>query len=118
MTIMIVDDNEQMRKFLKSYFNNSKADIIECSNGKEAVKKYNSNLPDWVLMDIRMPVMDGIEATRKIVDSFPDARIIIVTEHDDKSLREEAVKAGALKYILKDNLSILQTYFTKDMENL
>ena len=112
MTIMIVDDNRQMREFLKGYFKDSEADIVECSNGKEAVDSYNSVLPDCVLMDVKMPVMDGIEAARKIIKKFPAAKIIMVTEYDDRNLREAADKAGARKYILKDDLSMLRAYLT------
>lgn len=111
MTIMIVDDNKQMREFLKSYFASSENKIFECSNGKEALENYGSFVPDYVLMDLKMPVMDGVEATHRIVQLFPNAKIIMVTEYDDKHLRDEAKKAGAKGYILKDNLSNLRTFF-------
>jgi len=107
---MIVDDNKQMRKFLKSYFTNSETEIVECQNGLEACEIYFSVNPDYVFMDIKMPILDGIEATRKIISAFPSAKIIIVTEYDDKHLREEAKKAGVHDYVLKDNLSLLRPY--------
>ncbi len=107
MKIMIVDDNRQMREFLKSFFSSAENNIIECVNGLEAGETYGLYNPDYVLMDIRMPVMDGIEATKRIINSFPKAKIIIVTEFDDEHLRGEADKAGAQKYLLKDNLSEL-----------
>lgn len=105
---MIVDDNILMRKFLTSYFADAGIKIIECQNGFEAYETYNLVNPDYVFMDIKMPVLDGIEATRKIVSAFPSAKIIMVTEYDDKHLREEAEKAGARDYVLKDNLSLLK----------
>jgi two-component system, chemotaxis family, chemotaxis protein CheY len=107
---MIVDDNKQMRKFLKSYFASSETEIIECQNGLEAYEIYFSVNPDYVFMDIKMPVLDGIEATRKIISAFPSAKIIIVTEFDDNHIREEAKKAGVQDYVLKDNLSLLRPY--------
>ncbi len=110
MRIMIVDDNNQMRKFLKGFFAGVEAEIIECQNGLEAYETYNSANPDYVFMDIKMPVLDGIGATRKIVSAFPLAKIIMVTEYDDIHLREEAQKAGAQDYVLKDNLSLLKLY--------
>ncbi len=107
---MIVDDNKHMRKFLRSYFAGSETEIVECQNGLEAYETYNSVKPDYVFMDIKMPVLDGIEATRKIISAFPSAKIIMVTEYDDKHLREEAEKAGVKDYVLKDNLSLLKPY--------
>jgi len=109
---MIVDDNKQMREFLKSYFASSENKIFECSNGKEAFENYSLFVPDYVLMDLKMPVMDGVEATHQIVKSFPNAKIVMVTEYDDIHLRDEAKKAGAKGYILKDNLSNLKTFFS------
>lgn len=107
---MIVDDNKQMRNFLKSYFAAPGMEIAECENGLEAYENYRSLLPDYVFMDIKMPVMDGIEATKKIILSFPKAKIIIVTEYDDECLRDEADKAGACGYLLKDDLSRLKKF--------
>jgi len=112
VTIMIVDDNRQMRKFIRTYFIGLDAEIVEFANGLDAVEGYKNYSPDYVLMDIKMPVMDGCEATRKILESFPDANIVMVTEYDDKHMREEAKKAGAKGYISKDNLSQLLTFFS------
>jgi len=109
---MIVDDNKQMRKFLRSYFASSENKIFECSNGKEAFENYGMLIPDYVLMDLKMPVMDGVEATHQIVQSFPDAKIVMVTEYDDTHLRDEAEKAGAKGYILKEDLSNLKAFFS------
>jgi CheY-like chemotaxis protein len=111
MKIMIVDDNQQMRRFIRHYFWGMDISIVELSNGFEAVEKFGDLLPDLVLMDIKMPVMDGLEATRRIIELYPSAKIIIVTEYDDIHLREEAEKAGAHGYVLKDNLSLLRIYY-------
>lgn len=107
---MIVDDNRQMRNFLKSYFSVSEIEIIECENGLEALETFSAVNPEYVFMDIKMPVMDGIEATKRIIHSFPKTKIIIVTEYDDEHLRCEAIKAGASGYLLKDNLSGLYKF--------
>ena len=61
--------------------------------------------PDWVLMDIKMAPMDGITATNKIRNLYPDANIIIVTDYDDANLKNEARAAGAVGYVLKENLT-------------
>ena len=64
---MIVDDNEDVRFFLRSLFEDKAEEIIECSNGLTAVELYNEHQPDVVLMDIEMKTMDGITATEKII---------------------------------------------------
>jgi NarL family two-component system response regulator LiaR len=73
----------------------------EASNGEEAVKLCHSLKPQVVLMDLMMPVMDGVTATRTIHDRWPDIRIIALTSFGEKELVEEALKAGAMGYLLK-----------------
>ncbi len=72
-----------------------------------ALEMYRTHHPDWVLMDVRMPEVDGITATHRIKDAFPDARIIMVSGHNDPLLQKQAHEAGAIAYVLKDDLSQL-----------
>lgn len=65
---------------------------------------FREERPDLVLMDIMMPDMDGLEASRRIRAEFPDARIVIVTYYDDQGLRDAALAAGVSGYVLKENL--------------
>ncbi len=80
-------------------------DFLECATGGEAVKAYPAHRPDWVLMDIMMNGMDGISATKEIVRGFPGARVLIVTQYNDPDLREEAQTAGAVGYVMKEDLT-------------
>ena len=80
------------------------SEIYECSGGAEAMAKYAVLRPDWVLMDIVMEQMDGLEATRLLISDFPEAKIVIVTSYDDEYLRDAAHAAGADGYVMKDNL--------------
>jgi len=113
MRILITDDHAEMRQLIKTVIADLAAGMIECENGSEALDIYRESQPDWVIMDIKMPVTDGISATRQIKAAFPTARIIIVTDYDDRRLRRAALSAGACEYIIKDELirlrEILQT---------
>ena len=102
--LMIVDDNEQMRRTIRSVVSDLVEAIYECEDGRQAVALYAEHQPDWVLMDLRTKEMDGLEATSRIVASFPQARIVIVTGYDDSELREAARQAGACHYIDKRHL--------------
>ena len=75
----------------------------EARNGLTAVKMAETLKPDIVIMDISMPVMNGIEATRKILEADPKTKVIILSMHSDKRYVQELLKAGALGYLLKDN---------------
>jgi two-component system, NarL family, response regulator DegU len=104
MKLLIVDDNINTRKLIRSIMNPYGYEIIETDNGSDAVKLYASEHPDCVLMDYEMPGMNGIQATENIRALFPNARIIIVTMFDDEYLRVAAMKSGAERYVLKEDL--------------
>jgi CheY-like chemotaxis protein len=101
---LIVEDNELMRRLIKGLIGGLVDVVIECGSGEAACEVYAVNRPDWVLMDIQLPGLDGITAAGRIKAAFPPARILIVTEHGDESLRQAAREAGACGYVLKENL--------------
>ena len=104
MKIMIVDDNKQVREMIKSLLTQPEIEFCECSDGTQVEGMYRIHRPDWVLMDVMMTEIDGITATRTLKRSHPEARVLIVTQYDDSTMREEARLAGADGYIAKDNL--------------
>ncbi len=104
MKLLIVEDSLSVRQILRSVVAPFANEIDECGDGGEAVSLYASGQPDFVLMDIDLGEMDGITTTRKIRANDPNAKIIIVTNYDENDLREEARKAGACGYVLKENL--------------
>jgi CheY-like chemotaxis protein len=104
ISVMIVDDSDEMRRMLRAVLADVADPIYECHDGEDAGAVYAAHRPDWVLMDVSMEHVDGITATRHIVDAFPDARIVMVTQYDDVSLQTAARAAGACGYVLKDNL--------------
>jgi two-component system chemotaxis response regulator CheY len=104
MRILIADDNQRMRRLLRTLLKSLLTECWEAENGLEAVEKYQAHHPDAVLMDIRMPVMDGLEATRRIVALDPNAIIVMVTDYDDPSYRTMSMMVGAWKYVIKDSL--------------
>jgi DNA-binding NarL/FixJ family response regulator len=102
--LLIVDDHTVVRQGLSMLFGT--VDDIEvvgtAEDGVLALNQVNALTPDVVLMDIGMPRLDGIEATRQIVTADPDARIVILTGDTDQTKVQQAVEAGALGYLLKD----------------
>lgn len=107
MKVLIVEDNQAMRHLIRSIVGDF-AEVFECEDGAEALPLYEQHLPDWVLMDIRMPSVNGIEATRIITTAHADARVVVVTNYNDKRLRNSARNAGACGYVLKEDLSTLK----------
>ena len=76
--------------------------MAEAGDGGEAVRLAGELKPDVVVMDVSMPVLDGVEATRRIHDDLPDLPIVILTMHGDEALRRDAVNAGAAGFLTKD----------------
>jgi DNA-binding NarL/FixJ family response regulator len=76
--------------------------VAEATNGEEALERYRETRPDVVLMDLSMPVMDGLTATRAILEEFPDARIVVLTTYAGDEDIHRALDAGAMGYLVKD----------------
>jgi DNA-binding NarL/FixJ family response regulator len=102
--ILLVDDQRLMRDGLRTLLELEPDFEVagEADNGQAALDVYLVLAPDVVLMDIRMPVMDGVEATRRLRAADPDAKVIILTTFDDDEYIFEGLRAGALGYLLKD----------------
>lgn len=108
MKLLIVEDSAEMRRLIRRVLAGLVSEISECEDGSEALASFARHEPDWVLMDIGMKGMDGLTATRRLLARWPQARIVIVTSHDDDLLREQARQAGAVGYVLKENLLALR----------
>ena len=102
--LIIVDDQRLMREGLKTILELEEDFSVEgiAANGREALELCRANLPDIVLMDIRMPEMDGVEATGLLKAQMPQVKVIILTTFDDDELIIQGLKAGAKTYLLKD----------------
>jgi len=102
--IMIVDDHSMVRTGLATYIeiNDCLELVAEASSGEEAIRFCNQFKPDVVLMDLVMPEMSGVEATRKIRESFPDTQVIALTSFQEGEMVQEALQAGAISYLLKN----------------
>lgn len=104
MRVLIVDDSEPVRRMIKTYLADLIGEAFECGDGSEALTAYRKHQPDFVLMDLKMAKMDGLDATRQIREFFPKARIVIVSQWDDAPMREAALSAGAEAYVGKSDL--------------
>jgi len=103
-TVLVVDDHALLRTGVANIIN-QESDlqvIAEAANGLEAVEAYDRYRPDITLLDLRMPVMEGVEAVRQIRERDPNARVIVLTTYDTDHDIARALKAGAKAYILKD----------------
>ena len=102
--LLLVDDQRLMRDGLRTLLElELDFEVVgEAENGAQALDCYRQHSPDVVLMDIRMPVMDGVESTRRLQESDPNSKIIILTTFDDNEYVFEGLRAGALGYLLKD----------------
>ncbi|MCB9211663.1 MAG: response regulator [Ignavibacteriales bacterium] len=105
MNLLVVDDFVEIRQMLKSMFGEMFDETYEAEDGNLGVELYKKHKPDWVLMDIKMDVMDGITATKLIKEFDKKAKVIIVTLYKDEETSTEAKNAGAFGLVSKDDLS-------------
>jgi DNA-binding NarL/FixJ family response regulator len=104
--VLIADDHRDFRRVVHEFLDRmpNVSVVGEAINGGEAVEKVEQLFPDFVLMDIAMPLMNGLEATRIIKQRWPETKVLIATTYDDPTYRLQALEARADGYILKGSL--------------
>ena len=111
--ILLVDDSPRVRAVLRAVLADLASDMAECDDGEQVLAFYEAFSPDLVLMDIRMPGMDGLQATALLKKAHPDARVVIVSDEEQDDVRDAARQAGADAYVVKANLVVLRDLLTE-----
>jgi DNA-binding NarL/FixJ family response regulator len=102
-TVLIADDHQLLRQALRRALEDSGFRVLsEAGDGEEAVRLVQQDRPDVVVMDVTMPVLDGIEATRRIHAATGESKVLVLTMHDEDALRVKALRAGAVGFLTKD----------------
>jgi two-component system, NarL family, response regulator DegU len=102
--VLVADDHQLLRQALRRALEDAGFDVVaEAGDGEEAVRLVTLLRPDVVVMDVTMPVLDGIEATRRIHAATGHAKVLVLTMHDEDALRVKALRAGAVGFLTKDS---------------
>ncbi len=102
-TVLLVDDHKIFRDGLRTLIEKEGMEVVgEAENGRKTLKLVEKLLPNVIIMDVSMPDMNGIEATRKIISSFPEIKVIALSMHSDRRFVLGMLEAGAAGYLLKD----------------
>ena len=99
--VLIVDDNKENIDLIAYFLKPQNYELITAVNGVEALEKIPQTNPDVVLMDLKMPVMNGVQATRKIKAQYPMVKVLVLTTYGDDEWVFDAVRNGAVGYLLK-----------------
>lgn len=103
MRVLLADDHTLLREGLRRSLEDAGVEVVgEAADGEQAIKLAAEHRPDVVLMDVSMPRLGGVEATRAIRSKFPEVEVLILTMHADASVVNDAVRAGAAGYLVKD----------------
>ena len=101
--LLLADDHRMLRESLRRAMEDNGFDVVgEAPDGAEAVRLAEELRPDVILMDVTMPVLDGVEATRQVRDRVPGTQVVILTMHADREVLVDAIRAGAAGYLVKD----------------
>jgi CheY-like chemotaxis protein len=111
--VLIVEDDDAMRALIKTVVGDLADSFCECNDGLHALELYAMHRPDWVLMDLQMPQVDGLCATSHITTAWPAARVLIVSAFADEDLQDAAMRAGATGFVSKDNLLETRRWLAK-----
>ena len=115
--ILIAEDNSQVRRMIRDLIEDIDSEIIECEDGGEAIEAYHKHQPDFVLMDIHMTPVDGLTATKEILNRYPEAKIIAVTQYEEAATRATAMALGMWAFVSKDDLMSLRSLIRKPAAN-
>lgn len=104
LRLLLVDDHRMLRQGLRRNLEDEGFDVVgEAADGLDAVDQAARLHPDLILMDVSMPELDGVEATKRIVDATPEQKVLMLTMHSDSDVIERALAAGAIGYLTKDS---------------
>jgi DNA-binding NarL/FixJ family response regulator len=117
MRILVVDDHATIRKLFRQLLSGIAVEFIECADGAEATEMYAVHSPDVVVMDVCMPRLDGLAATRQLRQRFRSATVVIVTDFDDEEMRRAAWECGASGVALKQDLTDLESIIVRAVAN-
>ena len=104
MNVMIVDDSAEMRELLRDLISPLTQSIVECGNGLECIARSSECQPDWIIMDLRMPRLDGLNAARAVRACWPASKVLLVTHFNSPAIAAEAQEAGVISCVSKDEL--------------
>lgn len=100
--VLLVEDDRDVREALRDLLEETNIDVVgEAGDGSQGLEMARQQIPDVVLMDLRMPVMGGLEASRRLKEEMPLVQVVILTAYDDPALKEDASSAGAYAYLVK-----------------
>jgi len=122
-SVLVIDDDPLIRKTLSSYLSEKGFEALVAEDGEEGLQKYEERIPDLVILDIRLPDVDGLEVLGRIREKNPNASIIIMTAYDDMKTTIEAIKSGAFEYLVKPldyvelDLTIDKAFQIKSLED-
>ncbi len=102
-TVLLAEDEGDVRNLARLLLESNGYTVLAAANGEEAIHKAKETEPDIVLMDISLPVINGLEATKAIRKTLPQTRVLVLTMHENKEYALEIIQAGAQGYILKDS---------------